>query len=137
MSDSPYRVAIVVDPSFGDQLDALAVRVHVWIADTSVNRPAAERLWAAHPPTGTSRDLESGVTTFRVDSTHSPQEWCAAIVGAVEEHHGEFSHHPPVSELDVYGAPATGVLRAAFIEYGFSEIEVTPAGFRARSRPAS
>jgi len=133
VSDSFHRVAIVVDPAFGDQLDPLASRVHVWIADTAVNRPAAERVWAA----GTPPDLAAGVTTFKVDSTRSPEDWCAAIVGTVEEHHGEFGHDPPVSELEVYGAPPTAAVRAAFAEYGFGEIEITPGGFKARSRPAS
>jgi hypothetical protein len=133
VSDSLHRVAIVVDPAFGGQLAALAARVHVWIADTAVNRPAAERVWAA----GTPPDLGAGVTTFKVDSTRSPDDWCAAIVGTVQEHHGEFSHDPAVSELEVYGTPPTGAVRAAFAEYGFDEIEITPGGFKARSRPAS
>lgn len=133
MSDSLHRVAIVVDPAFGDQLDALAARMHVWVADTAVNRPAAERVWAA----GTPPDLGSGVTTFKVDSTRSPEEWCASIVGTVEEHHGGFSHDPPVTELEVYGTPPTVSLQAAFATYGFREFTPLGGGFRASSRPAS
>lgn len=137
MSDSLHRVAIVVDPAFGDQLDTLATRIHVWIADTVDNRLAAEGFWATHLPMATSQHLESGVTTFKVDSAQSPEEWCAAIVGTVDEHHGEFSHDPPVSEVEVYGTPATPSLEAAFAAYGFDEFEPTSGGFRARARPAS
>jgi hypothetical protein len=133
VADSLHRVAIVVDPAFGDQLDALAARVHVWVADTVVNRSAAERVRAAGAPPG----LESGVTTFKVDATQTPEHWCAAIIGTVEEHHGEFGHDPPVSEFEVYGMPPTPSLQAAFAEYGFDEFEPTTDGFRARSRPAS
>jgi hypothetical protein len=136
MTDSAHRVAIVVDPAFGARLDALAERLHVWVADTPTNRSAAERLWRLHPPTGTSRDLERGVTTFNVEPSHSPEQWCAAIVGTVDEHHGGFAHNPPVSELEVYGAPPTPEVRAAFAAYGFDEIAATPGGFRAKSRPA-
>ena len=95
--------------------------------------PAAERIWAA----GTPPDLDSGVTTFKVDSTRSPEEWCAAIVGTVDEHHGDFSHDPPVSELEIYGTRPTASLQTAFVAYGFEEFEPTNDGFRARSRPAS
>ena len=115
MSHSEHRVAIVVDPAFGDRLDALAGRMHVWVADTSANRAAAERFWA----TSTPSDLESGVTTLEVDLSQSPEEWCAGIVGTVKEHQGEFR------------------LRAALAAHGFGDFESTSAGFRARSRPAS
>jgi hypothetical protein len=137
MSHSPHRVAIVVDPTFGEQLHALAAGIHVWIADTPANRPVAERFWAADPPTGTPHDLEYGVTTFNVDAAQSPEQWCAAIVGTVEEHHGEVGHRPAVSELEVYGTPLTVLLQTAFAAYGFEKFEPTSDGFRARLRPAS
>src|SRR5688572_23407312 len=111
MSAIPHRVAIVVDPNFEARLEALASRLHVWIAATTSNRAAAERYWQTHPPPSGADFFEAGVTTFNVDGSQSADEWCAAILSTVEEHHGEFSHKPSVSELEIYGTIPTPRLR--------------------------
>ena len=129
MSETGYTVAIVVDPAFGDQLPALAARVPVWIADTPVNRAAAERSWQADEP----MPRPTGVTTFRITEKTSPEEWCASILGTVIEHHGEYSQHPPVSVLEIIGAAPTEALGAALARYGFTNLERAPLGFRART----
>ena len=83
MSSSEYRVAIVVDPSFGERLAPLAERMHVWAVDTPPNRSVAERIWAALD----TPSIERGVTTFRVDPSESPDIWAAGILPNVELHH--------------------------------------------------
>jgi hypothetical protein len=136
MTVRPHRVAIVVDPEFGDRLDTLALRVHTWIADTATNRAAADRYWSAQKSANVAHSLEHGVTTFRVDLTTPPEDWCASIVDVVEEHHGPWSHEPPVTEVEVYGTPLSAALRTVFAAVGFDEARPTPYGFEARSRSA-
>ena len=129
-----YTVAIVVDPAFPEsRLASLASHMPVWVADTPANRATAERLRAADPD---ADGVRRGVTTFRVDPASASGEWCAGILGAVHEHHGEFSHDPPYEGVEVYGAHSEPELLEAFAARGFTEVEQLPDGFRARSRPA-
>jgi hypothetical protein len=131
-TDNPYSVAIVVDPMFGARLRDLAATVHVWAVESAENRTAADALRA----TDGEYSLEKGVTMFRASVGESPIQWCADIVGTVEEHHGRYAHSPPVTVLEVYGAPPNPELRTVFARYGFTHVVDTPDGFRARSRPA-
>ena len=128
---NPHRVAIVVDPDFGARLEVLASRLHVWIAATVSNRAAAERYWESHPTPIGAAALEAGVTTFDVDTSQSADEWCSAILSTVEEHHGEYSHVPPVSELEIYGTTPTPTLRSALEDSGFAPERENAGGFRA------
>ena len=81
--------------------------------------------------------LEKGVTMFRATPGASAEQLCAAIVGTVEEHHGEHSHVPAVGRLRVYGAQATPDLQAELARCGFTEVASMTDGFLARSRPAA
>ena len=80
--------------------------------------------------------LEKGVTMFRATPGASAEQLCAEIVGTVEEHHGEYSHVPPVGRLRVYGAQATLDLQAELARYGFTEVASMTDGFLAGSRSA-
>ncbi|MGH9872858.1 MAG: hypothetical protein ACRD9S_10380 [Pyrinomonadaceae bacterium] len=113
MVDAPYTVTIVVDPEFGDRLYAVAKETPVWIVDTPVNRAAAEVVRAQN----SEQCHQSGVTTFQMERNSTPEEWCANILGAVDLHHGEYSHDPPYAVVEVIGAPLTVRLRQAFGEY--------------------
>jgi hypothetical protein len=128
---NPHRVAIVVDPDFATRLEGIAGRVHVWIAATVSNRAAAKRYWESHPTPIGAAALEAGVTTFDVDASQSADDWCSAILSTVEEHHGEYSHVPPVSELEIYGTTPTPTLRSALEEFGFAADREDANGFHA------
>jgi hypothetical protein len=124
-----YVVGIVVDPSFGERLHAVAARMPTWVVDTPPNRAAAEAHWKTHA----GQTHTGGLTTFRVDPDQGPEEWCAEILGVVVEHHGEYSHNPPVSVLEVIGARPVEQLVSALADYGFARVSPTPEGFRARA----
>lgn len=119
MGGSEYRVAIVVDPAFGERLAPLAERMHVWAADTPPNRGVAERIWAAISTPG----IERGVTTFRVDASESADACAAGILPAVELHHGEYSHNPPLSTLEIHGTALSPLLQTALQAIGFEDLE--------------
>jgi hypothetical protein len=134
MADVSKTVTIVVDPEFGDRLYAVAKETPVWIVDTPINRAAAEVVRAQNP----EHHPPSGVTTFQVERNSTPDEWCANILGAVDLHHGEYSHDPPYAVVEVIGAPLTIRLRQAFSEYELNAFVERAADFQAsRSISAS
>jgi hypothetical protein len=45
----PYKVRIVVDREFGEQLARLPRGEPVWIVDTPTNKPVVELLWKERP----------------------------------------------------------------------------------------
>lgn len=116
----------VVEPSFSD-LGDLARRMHVWAGASDANRKAAESIWAAHP----GESLESGVTTFKFNCDDSPEQILLTVIEAVDLHHGQYSHDPPWTVLEVFGASPTEEVLAAFRGYGVLRIEETPHGFNA------
>jgi hypothetical protein len=121
-----YSIAIVVERDFGDELVELAKRLHVWVCSTPENRPHVERARGAQPA---RPSIEHGVTTFNVSDTDSPEEMLVGILDTVDIHHGEYSHSPPWSELEVYGASPTPAVRAALAEFGVRAFSGTKRGF--------
>jgi hypothetical protein len=121
-------VGIVVDHEFGDRVAPLSRRLHVWVCDSPANHAAAMSVWQEQP----SNAATSGVTTFDFRAGDSPEEIFLKIIGTVDLHHGEWSHEPPWSVLEVYGvAPTTGI-RSALEEYGVTQLTQSPDGFIAR-----
>ena len=126
--ETTHGVAIVVDPTFGDKLVGLAARLHVWITDTAENKAAAHVVWRE---SGGVHSLERGVTTFSVGPTDRPDEIVASVLETIDLHHGEYSHSPTWTVLEVYGANPTPSLSAVLAERGFTNIAPTPDGFTA------
>lgn len=120
-------MAVVLDPDFGDRLQDLSATKPVWIADTPINRAAAEAAWASRP--GLTR--LDGVTTFRVDQSLTPEAWLTGILATVDLHHGESSHDPPYAGVEVFGATATPEVRAALTEFDLANVVERPDGFLA------
>jgi tRNA1(Val) A37 N6-methylase TrmN6 len=127
-----HRVAVVVDPEYGDRVSELSERVHVWLVESPSNLAAAERFWQAH---ASEYSLDRGITVFRGRPACAPDELVCEILETINDHHGEWSHDPPWSVLLVRGTTATPRLRAALAARGFTEVEPEANGFRA-ARPA-
>jgi hypothetical protein len=115
-----------MDPEFGDRLIALSRRLHVWIVATPANQAVAERIWRAD---GGGSSLERGVTTFPSDPGVPRDELASRYLDTIEDHHGPYSHTPPWTVLEVFGAPPTAELSAALGDLGFSRVEPTSDGF--------
>jgi len=126
---APYRIAIVVDPEFGDGLLDVGQRMHVWACDTALNRAAAERLHALLP-VGSGAWGESGVTRFDWPEGSDPEAMVLALFDDIDTHHGELGHDPAWSEIEVYGVRLTEPLRQLLQEYAVDRFEETPSGFR-------
>ena len=124
-----HGVTIVVDPIYGGKVSTLSERIHVWLADTPPNRAAAEQVWRTRP----DGDLESGVTTFKVAAGASPEQWVLDILSTVLEHHGEYSHDPPLSFVDIIGVERSPNLTEALISAGLTDFTRRSDGWRATS----
>jgi hypothetical protein len=124
----------VLEPDFGDRLSELAARMPVWIVDTPLNRAAAQKEWAQRPRLSHTE----GITTFKVDPAASAEAWLSGVLSDVDLHHGEYSHDPAYSAIEVFGATPTPQLREAFAGYGLDEIAERIGGFVAtQSRAAA
>ncbi len=124
---SEHHVAVVVDRAFGERLLPLAQRLHVWVCNTPANREAVEKAVAALPPGAVWN--EAGATTFRVSENDSPEGMVLDQLSTIDLHHGESSHDPAWSQIEVYGVRLNDALRAAWQEYGVNEFRETPEGF--------
>jgi hypothetical protein len=121
-------VSIIVDPKGAVTLSEIVSRGPVWIAATQENRAAAERLWREHPTTSDRHE----VTTFQVDPTDTPADWCADVLPVVDLHFGAYDDNPPTYEaLEVYGAAPTQELLEMLAETGYVCVLPRANGFRA------
>ena len=125
-------VAIVVDPDFGDGLEALLDRMPVWIADTAANRTAAARARAVRgaPGQGPDHTQPGSLTTFKVDARATPASWCLSVLGTVAGHHDRYSQSPGYSVLEIYGTEPSAELLAALAEYRLTTVTALARGFR-------
>jgi hypothetical protein len=124
-----HRVAIVLDPNYAERIVELARECHVWLVKSASNDPVVAVLWKDDR----AYSLEEGVTTF--SSAETPGASFISILETVEEHHGEYSHDPPLSVIEAIGLEPTVAVREELSSYGFSDIELSAEGFVARRAP--
>jgi hypothetical protein len=111
--DRQHRVGLVLDRKFGNRVQALSERMHVWMVDSEANRRSAEIIWAATKNADSRDPLEHGVTLFDSPEGQTPEEMILNIIDTILEHHSEWEHDPPISELEIHGAPDNETFRAA------------------------
>ena len=127
MSEQVNKVALVLDPDYGDKLTSLADMGHVWVVDTRANRAVASTYWDQQP----IHQVERGITTFNTSENGSRLESCLNILETIDMHHGPHSSDPPYSVLEVIGLPLTDEAQSAIEALGFDTFEKTAEGFRA------
>lgn len=126
-------IALIVDPDSGERIRDIAAHArHTWVVTSDANDPVIRRIWntrRAEP----DRAAEGGVTLFQRHGDDR-ESWCAGILDAVDDHHGDAMHRDGYAILAVYGTPLSGHLRHALSAFGFSEFVSTTEGFRAIKR---
>lgn len=127
-----HKVAIIVDREFGASLVDLASQYHVWIVESSANTPVIHEVWSSEALDGDGDPLGPGVTAFQAGAEESPDEMCERIAYEVDDHHGEFGHDPPWTEIKVIGAALSPRLEEAVHDIGAARLCVTPNGFICR-----
>lgn len=126
-----YRVFVVMDPAFGERLIPVAQGAHVWAIRSPENERAQRIFLSNQPPEWTwSERGDSGLTIFEA------QAHFVDLLDSVVLHHGEYSHDPPVDEIEVIGGTLDEEVRAAFVEQGFPELVARRDGFLASRRMA-
>ena len=120
-----HRVAIVFDEHASSLVRAIADRCHVWLVESEENMKAAQTCWARANPV--DNKLVSGVTTF-VRGSELPEKALEMVLELVEDHHGEFAHDPPVSEVLVVGFEPTDEMLEVLREWGFTEFQSSAEG---------
>ena len=123
----PYRVFVVLDREYGEQLFRLVGKSPVWIVDTPKNRAVAQSIWSSD----TSRSHLEGITTFKTRDDSSPEDALVQELGTIDLHHGVHSANPPYTVLEVIGTTISDRVKEKFAEFGFDQFEPTSRGFRA------
>jgi hypothetical protein len=75
------------------------------------------------------RSLDAGARTFTCAAGASPEEALLGVLESVDLHHGEYSHDPPWSVLEVLGCAPTAAVEVAAAEYGARVEPGPPAHF--------
>ena len=130
MNEKPYQVHVIVYPMFGDRLRMIPAGEAVWIARTPANIPVYESAGKERQP---GCGIE-GFSSFTIDPTRSPEDWLISIIGTIDLHHGELSHDPSWSVINVIGTRWTERIQNDLAHFGFEEHEDTAEGFIARKK---
>lgn len=69
----------------------------------------------------------SGITLFNGGGLSAEAE-LIEIFRTIEEHHGEYSHTPALSDIEVFGAHPTPEVRAELSAYGFDDVSPSQRG---------
>jgi len=123
-----YRIALVVDESFGSKVIELAQTVYVWLVESTENNRWARLVWQA--PEDDADPLSRGVSTFKRQDGEELDALVIRLLGMIDEHHGEFAHDPEWSEIDVVGVCHSSAIVDAAAGYGVDRCEVIPGGVR-------
>ena len=123
--EKPYTVHAVVAPAFGQRLLEIPFGEPVWIADTEINRSA----YATLGPERNPGNYLEGLSSFKVDKTVSPDNWLVCEIETIDLHHGQWSHDPPWSVINVIGAKWNERIQKELARFGFDHHENTAEGF--------
>jgi hypothetical protein len=127
MTKKSNKVTMVLDPNFGQKLEAFAIHSHVWAIDTPANLTIAEKYWQNNP----EHKPETGITTFHVHENETAAEACLRILDVIDLHHGEYSSTPPYSALEIIGLSVLSEqIKSALEGLGFEAFERTAEGFQ-------
>jgi hypothetical protein len=124
-----YRIALVTDDLFGARLLDLARERYVWVVDSAGNAPWMRRSSAA-PSTDPDDPLLLGISSFSRYPNEGDEDLILRLLEMIDEHHGEFAHDPPWSEIEVFGARQSERIVQAAQFFGVDRIEETAQGFR-------
>ncbi len=133
MKKKAYRVHIIVDPDFGNRIREIPAGDPVWIVDTPQNRLAFEAVRRERPDT----NHLIGLTSFKVDPTGLPEDWLISELHTIDLHHGDMSHDPPWSMVNVIGVGWNERIRAELAQFGFLKHHAELNEFTAMKETAS
>lgn len=123
--DKTYQVHVVIDPNYGDAIRDLPIGEPAWIVDSPDNHPVIVSIMHEC----TSSDYLTGISSFKYDTQTQPEDRLIGILSTVDVHHGEYSHDPPYSILNIIGVEWSQKIQKELSKFGFTDHEATPNGF--------
>jgi len=120
-------ITLVLDRTYGERLEKLALRSPVWIVESEANRLATEETWRL-----SDQWPQISVTIFRDPGPSTNHEYWLGLIGQLDLREDPSSRLRPYDTLEVIGSPLTPSFRAALEESGFTAFTDTEAGFRAK-----
>jgi hypothetical protein len=127
MNPATYRVIVVVDRAYGEQLESITRGIPVWIIESPTNRAFVEKVWREYPEPSHLK----GITIFNSPEDASAERSLLDQLDTIDLHHGAYSSDPPYSELEVIGVVLTEAIQTALEQTGFKPIHPTKSGLRA------
>jgi len=118
---------VIVDTAFGNRLREMPIGEPVWIVDSEINGLAYNSVGKERQP---KSHLE-GLSSFKVDKDGSPEDWLVSEIQTIDLHHGEMSHDPPWSMINVIGVKWSQRIQEELERFGFNRHENTTEGFTA------
>jgi len=124
MNNKEYRVHVIVDLHYGERIFLIPVGEPAWVIDSEANYEPIRSLWKKRKaPEG------GGITAFKFYPDGNPEDWFIDQMYDIDLHHGEYSHQPPYSVLNVVGVNWSDQIASELKKYGFTEYEITDEGF--------
>ena len=114
-------VTVVFTDDYSEELEKTAFRSAVWLADTPANHTAAEAAWHA-----AVEWPHIAVTLFRPPAANPNREEWQSLLAQMRLQGRSFD------VMDVIGSQLTDAAREALAESGFTRLDETTDGFRAR-----
>ena len=125
---------VIVDPDYGDGLEAAAQSAPVWVVDTNTNKQAIEQVWMIHPHV--DHREKGAVTSFKSQDPEDRLSTLLGIMPQLETHHGNVEDNelvfPKGFVLGVVGLAISADVMRALRNLGFMSFIETPEGFEAR-----
>jgi hypothetical protein len=125
-SPAKYVVAVVLDPHYGPNLREIASQFDLWVVPSLDNREAIEKLRAED-----NAAHRHQLTIWSEPKDLSLESTWLSMLDNIELHHGECSHDPPVTTLEIIGAKPNEAARRALERHEYNLIGITKLGFRA------
>jgi hypothetical protein len=110
---------------YGDRIRGLPADEPAWIVDTPDNHAVIQSIWRERE----GQNVLEGIASFPFDASAGHEDWLIAELGVIDLHHGEFSHNPPYSILNVIGVQWSERIQRELNSLGFDKYEATSEGF--------
>jgi hypothetical protein len=117
-----HKIAVVFDPEFGERLCTLTENIHVWTISSQTNDKAIKAYMSQRRSRGDD-PLAHGITEF--EGTDLTPE----LMETIWDHHGEFTHDPPLSEMMIIGLSLRQPMIDLLYEYGFEIVSCEHGDF--------
>jgi len=129
MNKTEHCVTVVVDPEFGTRLREFSAEEAIWIVDSPTNTPFVQTIWGDK-----EAGAETELTVFKVDPNRTPEDWLISELTTIDLHHGEYSHDPAWSVLNVIGVSWSDRIARELADLQFFRCRDFPLGFEARKQ---